>query len=83
MRTTLRNLKERLDVWFVDREEEDLSSRTGAQFYLGKHMDKIEDKEIVTCARIEISQDTDNTDQKVNYFRTVHKTYKLLLEAYF
>ena len=31
------NLKERQDVLFVDCEEEDLSSRTGAQFYLGKY----------------------------------------------
>ena len=36
------NLKERSDMWFVDFEEEDLSSRTGAQFYLGKRTDEIE-----------------------------------------
>ena len=54
MHTTLRNLKERLDVWFVDCEEEDLSSRTRAQFYLGKRIDKIEFEEIGTCAGFEI-----------------------------
>ena len=36
-----------------------------------------------TYARIEISQDADNADQKVKGFLKVHKTYKLLWEAYF
>ena len=67
MYTTLRNLKERLDVWFVDREDEDLSSRTGVQFYLGKRRDKIEHEEIGTCTRIEISQDPDNEDVKIKW----------------
>ena len=46
-------------------------------------MDKIELEEISTCARIEISQDSDNTDQKVKWFLKVHKAYKLLWEAHF
>ena len=33
---------------------------------------------IGTCARIEISQDADSTDQKVKWFLKVHKSYKLL-----
>ena len=52
----------------------------GGQFYLGKRMNKIEHEKIGTCARIEISQDADNTDQKVS---EVHKAYKLLCEAFF
>ena len=42
-----------------------LSSRTGGQLYLGKHMNKIEHEGIGTCARIEINKDADNADQKV------------------
>ena len=76
-------MKERLEVLFVDCEEEDLSSRTGAQFYLGKRTGKIEHEEIGKCAGIEISQDANNADQKVKSFPKVHKTYKLLREAYF
>ena len=83
MYTTLRNLKERLDVWFVDCEEKDLSSRTGAQFYLGKRTDKIEHEQIGTRTGIEMSQDPDSADQKVKWCLKVHKTYKLLCEAYF
>ena len=81
MYTTLKDLKERLDVWLVDCEEEDLSSRTRAQFFLGKRMDKIQHEG--TCAGIEISQDADNADQKVKWFPKVHKTYKYLRGAYF
>ena len=36
-----------------------------------------------TCARIKISQDADDADQKVKWCLKVHKTYKLLWEAYF
>ena len=39
---------------------------------------KIEHEEIGTCARIEISQDADNTDQNVEWFLKVHKMHKLL-----
>ena len=60
-----------------------MSSRTGKQFYLGKRIDKIEHEGVGTCARIEISQDEDNPDQNVKCFLKVHKTYKLLWEAYF
>ena len=35
-----------------------------------------------TFARIEISQQADNVDQKVNWFLKVHKTYRPLWEAY-
>ena len=62
--TTLRNLKERLDVWFVDCDEGDLSSRTERQFYLRKRINKIEHEGIGTGVRIETSQDVDNADQK-------------------
>ena len=34
------------------------------QFHLGKRTDKIEHEGMGTCARIEISQDVDNADQK-------------------
>ena len=37
-------------------------------------MDKIEHEGMGTCARIEISQDADNADQKVKWFLKVHKT---------
>ena len=46
-------------------------------------MNKIEHEGMGTCARIDISQDADNTDQKVKWFLKIHKTYKLLWEAYF
>ena len=46
-------------------------------------MNKIEHEGMGTCARIDISQDADNTDQKVKWFLKVHKTYKFLWEAYF
>ena len=48
-----------------------------------KTFDKIEHEEIGTCAKIELSQDEDNADQKVKLFLKAHKTYKLLWEAYF
>ena len=70
-------LKEISDVWLVVCEEGDLSSRTGAQFYLGKRMNKIEHEEIGTCAKIGTSQDVDNVDQKVKWF------VKHLWKAYF
>ena len=43
------------------------------QFYLGKRTNKIEHEGIGACARIEISQDADNADQKVKCFLKVHK----------
>ena len=46
-------------------------------------MSKIEHEGINTCARIEISQDAGNADQKVKLFLKVQKMYKLLWEAYF
>ena len=33
-------------MWFVECELEDLSSRTDAQFYLEKRIDKIEHEEV-------------------------------------
>ena len=36
----------------------------GAQFYLGKHIDKVEHEGMGNCARIEISQDAENAHQK-------------------
>ena len=51
--------------------------------YLGKRTDTTEHKWISTCARIDISQDTDNADQKVKWFLKVRKTYKFLWEASF
>ena len=53
------------------------------KFYLGKLADKVEHEGMGTCARIEISGDANNADQKVKCFLKVHKTYKLLWEAYF
>ena len=44
-------------------------------------MNKIEYEGIGTCARIEISQDADNADQKVKWFLKVLRRYKLLWEA--
>ena len=52
------------------------------EFYLGKRMNEIEHDGIDTCERTEISQDSDNADQNVKWFLRVHKTYKLLWEAY-
>ena len=72
MYSTSRNLKERLDVRFVECEE-DLSSRTRVKFYLGKCIGKIEHEEIGSCAGIEISQDADHADQKIKWFPKVHK----------
>ena len=46
-------------------------------------MNEIEDEGIGTCARIGISQDADNPEQKLKWFLKLHKTYKLLLEACF
>ena len=46
-------------------------------------MNRIEHEGIGSCARTEISQDADNTDQKVKWILKVDKTYKLLWEAYF
>ena len=51
--------------------------------YLGKRIDKIEREEIGNYVRIEVSQDADNTDQKVKWFPKAHKAYKLLWEVYF
>ena len=56
---------------------------TGGQSYLGKRIDKIEHEGMGNCVRIEISQDTDDADQKVKWFLKVHKKYKVLWEAYF
>ena len=67
----------------VECEGKDLFCRTRAQFFLQKLIEKIEREEIGTCARIEISQDAGNADQKVKWFLKVHKTFKLLWEAYF
>ena len=61
----------------------ELGGGGGGQFYLGKRIDKIEHKEIDTCARIEIIHDADNADEKVKWLLKVHKSYKLLWEAYF
>ena len=55
----------------------------GEQFHHGKRMNKIEYEGIGTCAKIEISQDADNADQKVKWFLKFHKAYKLLWGAYF
>ena len=55
MYKALRNLKERLGVWFVDSKEEDMScfgGGGGGQFYLGKHINRIEHEGIGTRARI-------------------------------
>ena len=46
-------------------------------------MDKIEHEGMGTCARIEISQDAHTADQKIQWFLKLHRTYKLLWEAYF
>ena len=43
------------------------------QFYLGKHINKVEHEGIATCARTEIDQDADNMDQKVKWFLKVMK----------
>ena len=61
-------------MWFVDCEEEDLSSRTGGQFYIGKRINEIEHEGISTCTGIKISQYADSTDKKVKWFLKVHKT---------
>ena len=44
---------------------------------------KIEHEKMGNYARIEINQNVDNADQKVKWFLKVHKTYKLLWQAYF
>ena len=54
-----------------------MSSRTGAQLYTGKFIDKIEHDEKHICGRIEINQDAVNADEKVKWFQKVHKAYKL------
>ena len=46
-------------------------------------MNKIEHEGIGTCATDDINQNADNKDQKAKWFLKVHKTYKLLWEAYF
>ena len=46
-------------------------------------MNKIEHEGTGTCARTERIQDADNAEQKLKWFLKVHKTYKLLWEAYF
>ena len=50
-------------------------------FHLGKSYRPIGHEEIGTCPGTEISQDVDNTDQKVKWFLKVHKAYKLLWET--
>ena len=57
--------------------------RNWGAIYFGKRTAKIEHEGMGTCARIEINQDADNADEKVKWFLKVHKTYKLLWEAYF
>ena len=52
-------------------------------FYLGKHVDKIEHERMCICARIEISQNADNTDRKVKWFLKVSKTYKIFVGRIF
>ena len=47
--------------------ERPLSSELG-QFYLGKRTDKIEHEGMGTFAKIEVSQDADNPDQRVKLF---------------
>ena len=47
-----------------------------------KRTDKIEHEGMGTCAGTEISQDADKAHQKVKWFLKVHKTYKLLREAF-
>ena len=81
--TTLRNLKDQRCVLWTVRRKTCLPELELGAIYLGKHTDKIEQGETGTCARIEISQNVDNADQKVKWFPKVHKTYKLLWEAYF
>ena len=46
-------------------------------------MNKIEHEGTGTCVKIERIQDADNAEQKIKWFLKVHKTYKLLWEAYF
>ena len=62
-------------------EKQDLSSRTGVQFYLGERIGKIEHEENDTCDETEMSQDADNAVGKVKRHPKVHKTYKLLWDA--
>ena len=71
-----------LDVWFVDCKEENLSSATGGQFYLGKRIDKNKHEGMGTRCKNKINQDADNPDRKVEWFLKVHKRYELLWEAY-
>ena len=52
-----------------------LSSRTGAQCYLRKRIDKIEHEDIGAWERIEINQNADNADEKIKLFVKVHKTF--------
>ena len=59
-----------------------LSSRTGWKFYLGKRTNKIEHEGTGTCVRIEISQDTDNADQKAKWFLKVHKGLHIIYRGY-
>ena len=70
-------------MWFVGYEGEDLFCRTHAQFYMQKRTDTIEHEEIGTYARIQISQDADNADQKSKIVLKVDETYRLFWKAYF
>ena len=72
----LGNLKERLEMWFADFEEEGLVLQNWGAIYLRKR--QIEHEKIGTYAGIKISQDADNADQTGKWFLKVHKTYKLL-----
>ena len=78
-------------AWFVKAKwSPDTCQKTDTVFqnwgailpWIGKRMSETGDERIGTCARIEISQDADNADQKVTWFLKVYKTYKLLWEAY-
>ena len=56
-----------------------MSSGTGAQFYLGKRIDKIEHKEKGACTRIEMRKDANNANQLLNIIRVnatpIHTTF--------
>ena len=49
----------------------------------GKTHIQIEHEGLGTCARIAISQDANNADQKIKWFLKVYKACKLLWKAYF
>ena len=68
---------------FFDCEGEDLFCRPLAQFFLQKRRKKSEHEKMALMTRIEISQDTVKADQKCKIPFNVHKTNKLLWDAYF